>query len=264
MNLRAFEELAEEYWAEIPDDYKHGVDGVRVLRLAKAHDELPDVWTMGECVTEAFPSDFGGPETTRSAIVLYHGSFAKLAQQDVAFDWEDELWETITHELQHHLESLAGEDALEDVDYAADENFKRQDGAPFDPTFYRAGIDAGEVAPFFRIEGDAEPVALLTWRVETDWFFELEFPESRPPSGRVVLDWLGAHHAFILPQPTADVTFVVLADGFEPAPHPEHHVDEVCLVLVRRPSLWRGALDALLGRTPSVDQIEVTVGTIRT
>ncbi|HEX6588672.1 MAG TPA: metallopeptidase family protein, partial [Longimicrobiales bacterium] len=175
MNLRSFEELAEEYWAEIPDDYKHGVDGVRVLRGTKAHDELPDVWTMGECVTEAFPSEFGSAETTRSAIVLYHGSFEKLADQDDAFDWEDELWETITHELRHHLESLAAEDALEDVDYAADENFKRQDGAPFDPFFYRSGepVEA-EFLPALRI--DVAPVPLSAWRVEGAWFFETTHP----------------------------------------------------------------------------------------
>lgn len=261
MQLREFEELAGEYWAEIPDDYKHGIDGVRVLRRAKSHDELPEVWTLGECVTEAYPSDFGGPETTRSAIVLYHGSFAKLSDQDDGFDWEDELWETITHELRHHLESLADEDALEEVDYAADENFKRQDGASFDPFFHRSGepVDAAEM-PVLSLN-DAPVERLRAWRVEGDWFFELTVAADRTARARALLAWAGARHAFELPAPTDDVTFVVLGPGFEPAALPGRRVDEVVLVLVRRASAWRATLDALRGRTPSVAQIEVDVET---
>ena len=261
MKLREFEELAAEYWAEIPDDYKHGIDGVRVLRRAKAHDELPEVWTMGECVTEAYPSDFGGPETTRSAIVLYHGSFANVAHQDDAFDWEDELWETITHELRHHLESLAAEDALEEVDYAADENFKRQDGAPFDPFFHRSGepVDRADT-PSLTLDGAG--VEVIARRVEGDWFFEL--PPTAVLRGRAVLEWAGARHAFDLPETSADVTFVVLGAGFEPAAEDRHRVDEVALVLVRRVSGWRAALDALRGRKPTVEEIEVHVETSAT
>ena len=260
MRLREFEQLAREYWEEIPEEYKHGVDGVRVLRRAQAHDDLPDVYTMGECLTETYPSDFGGPETTRSAVVLYHGSFAALAELDAEFDWENELWETLTHELQHHLESLADEDALEDVDYAADENFKRYEGLPFDPSFYRAGTGTTERA-YLGFEGAAAPVPLGSWRVEADWFFELVYASDRPPSGRASFEWAGARHAFELPLARADVTFVVLGEGFDPNPHEDHAIDEVCIVLVRKAGLVRGALQALLGGAPSVDQVEVAVTT---
>ena len=99
MKPREFERLALAYWEEIPERFKEGIDGVRVLRRSKPHDELPDVYTLGECVTEAYPSDFGGPETIRSAVVLYHGSFAALSELDPDFDWKEELWETLTHEL---------------------------------------------------------------------------------------------------------------------------------------------------------------------
>ena len=258
MKPRAFEKLALEYWAEIPDAYKRGVDGVRVEQDAKAHADLPDVYTMGECVTEAYPSDFGGPETIRSAVVLYHGSFAALAELDPAFDWEDELWETITHELRHHLESLADEDALEDVDYAADENFKRYEGDPFDPTFYRAG-EPVEEPPQLRVAGAAFEVG--AWRVEGDWFFQATYDAARPPAGRAALVWQGARHAFDVPALSADVAFLVLGPGFEPAPVERHHVDEVCVVLVRRTPAWRAALDALRGRAPGSEEIEVEVET---
>ena len=259
MKLREFEDLARAYWDEIPDEYKEGIDGVRVLRRAKAHDELPDVYTMGECVTETYPSDFGGPETTRSAVVLYHGSFAALAELDPAFDWEEEAWETLTHELRHHLESLANEDALEDVDYAADENFKRYEGEPFDPAFYQLGEQVFDV-PFLRL-GREEPRAVETWRVEGDWFFQLDYPEARPPSGPASLEWGDAFHVFDLPVPTADVTFVVLRGGFAPRPIENRRIDEVCLVLVRRTSALRAAANVLLQRTRTVEEIEVDVTT---
>ncbi|HUF14062.1 MAG TPA: hypothetical protein VMN78_13240 [Longimicrobiales bacterium] len=267
MRHREFEELAFAHWHRIPEEYKQGVDGVRVLRRSKAHDELPDVYTLGECVTEAYPSDYGGPDTTRSAVVLYWGSFAALAELDADFDWEDELWETLTHELRHHLESLAAEDALEDVDYAADENFKRYEGEPFDPFFHRSGEPAPAeerprvvIGPASSVPAAARPM-LPAWRVETDWFFELEWSAARPPSGPVVLEWLGARHAFELPEPEAAVTFVALTGGFTAAAPSGRRVDDVTLVLVRRTSAWRAMLDALRGRTLAVAEIEVDVTT---
>lgn len=268
MRHREFEELAFAHWDRIPEEYKQGIDGVRVLRRSKAHDELPDVYTLGECVTEAYPSDYGGPDTTRSAVVLYWGSFSALAELDPDFDWEDELWETLTHELRHHLESLAAEDALEDVDYAADENFKRYEGEPFDPFFHRNGEPApAEERPRVLLGSasstapDAARPMLPAWRVETDWFFELEWSAAWPPSGPVVLEWLGARHAFELPEPEAAVTFVALSGGFTAAAPSGRRVDDVTLVLVRRTSAWRAVLDALRGRTPAIAEIEVDVTT---
>ncbi len=260
MKFREFEQLAHEYWGEIPEHFKRGVDGVRVQRQSKAHDELPDVFTMGECVTEAYPSDFGGPDTTRSAVVLYHGSFVALAELGDDFDWEEELWETLTHELQHHLESLAGEDALEDVDYAADENFKRYEGEPFDPFFYRVGEHLADAdLPVLTIGAPLELVG--GWRVENDWFFELGYDAGSAPIGGSELRWAGARHAFEIPAPGADVLYLVLGPGFEPRAANGRRVDEACVVLVRRASPWRAAFNVLRGRLPSVEEIEVDVRT---
>ena len=277
MRHREFEELAFAHWERIPEEYKQGIDGVRVLRRAKAHDELPDVYTLGECTTEAYPSEYGGPDTIRSAVVLYWGSFVALAELDPEFDWEDELWETLTHELRHHLESLASEDALEDVDYAADENFRRYEGEPFDPFFYRLGEPAtAEERPRLLISPassrpesaarnpesrirDPEPPTLPAWRVEADWFIELGWPAALPPSGAVTLEWLGARHAFELPAPDADVTFVALAGEFAPPASSARRIDDVTLVLVRRTSAWRAALDTLRGRKTMVAELEVHV-----
>ena len=273
MRFREFEELAFAHWDRIPEEYKEGIDGVRVLRRAQAHADLPDVYTMGECVTESYPSDYGGPDTIRSAVVLYWGSFNALSELDREFDWEDELWETLTHELRHHLESLAAEDALEGVDYAADENFKRFEGEPYDPLFYRSGerVAAEEsprlVAPVgvmpVRGGGDPAPRPLETWRVEGDWFAELTYAPATPPVGPVVLEWLGARHAFDLPELADDVTFAALTGGFDPADAQAGRVLAATLVLVRRRTAWRAAVDALRGRVPSVAEIEVAVTTAR-
>ncbi|MGH7505187.1 MAG: metallopeptidase family protein [Longimicrobiales bacterium] len=107
MTFDVFERHARSEWDRIPDRYREGIDGLVVERDAKPHPDAPDVYTLGECVTEAYPSDFGGPDTIRSAVVLYYGSFLRLSRLDETFDWEEEVWETLTHELQHHLESLA-------------------------------------------------------------------------------------------------------------------------------------------------------------
>ena len=277
MRFREFEELAFAHWDRIPDEYREGIDGVRVMRRAHAHGDLPDVYTMGECVTESYPSDYGGPDTIRSAVVLYYGSFAALAEQDDDFDWEGELWETLTHELRHHLESLAAEDALEGVDYAADENFKRSDGESYDPLFYRSGervapeqsprllrIDeeeAGRRVPAGARVTSARP--LETWRVEGDWFAELAYTSAQPPSGGVILEWLGARHAVEIPALDADVTFAVLGGGFEP-PEPEgRRIVEATLVLLRRRTAWGALLDALRGRTADVREIELDATPLR-
>ncbi|MGH7545632.1 MAG: metallopeptidase family protein, partial [Gemmatimonadota bacterium] len=138
-NLNAFERRAEAMFREIPARYREGVDGVRVRPERVPHPELPEIFTLGECRTEEWPSPYGGPGALHSSVVLYHGSFVALAAAEPEFDWEAELWETLTHELRHHLESRANEDALERLDYAEDQGYARAAGEPFDPLFYRSG-----------------------------------------------------------------------------------------------------------------------------
>jgi len=227
MKFEEFETRAWEYWEQVPEAYKAGIDGLMVEREAKAHPSLPDIYTLGECLTESYPSDFGGPETIRSAVVLYYGSFWRLSRLDPRFDWEDELWETVTHELQHHLESLASEDDLVEMDYAADENFKRLEGEPFDPFFFRSG----------------EAVSPGLWRVEREYFLEREHAGVPERSGQemVEFEWGGSHWQVQPPSDPGDICFLWLEEG--PGWAPE---DEVTLVLLRRQGLG-ASLRALLG-----------------
>ena len=226
MTFEEFEQRAWQEWERIPPEYRTGVDGLRIERAALPHDTLADVYTLGECVTESYPSDFGSADTTRSVVVLYYGSFFRLSRQDEAFDWEVELWETLTHELQHHLESLARDDALVDMDYAADENYRRYEGERFDPLFFRHGV----------------PVPGGWRRVEDEFFLELEGTAA----SHVTFEWHGRSYRVRVPGEPADVTFLTIGDGVPDAPGALH------LVLVRRAGWWQTLLGLLRPRAPSV------------
>ena len=222
MDFEAFDRYAHELYDEIPAEYRAGVAGLRVLRDTHVHPSLPDVFTMGECVTEAFPSSFDGPETVQSFILLYHGSFRELAKRDERFDWEEQIWETVVHELQHHLESLARQDDLEGVDYAMDEEFKRAHGESFDPWYFQRGIDLGEGA----------------YEVEGRYFLELEWDPEDPPAD-VEFEWDEGLYRVPFPDQPGDVHFLEI--------HKLPDDPAVDIVLVKRRDL-RTRLRGLLAR----------------
>lgn len=219
MNFPSFERFAREVFDDIPEEYRAGVDGLVVRRDAVPHPELAGIWTLGECLTEEHVSDFASADTTRSLIALYWGSFRNLARDNEDFDWEDEVWETLTHELRHHLESLAGDDALEDVDYAADESFRRFEGQDFDPWYWQRGD---------RVEADV-------YRVERAWYIEQEWmTDEFDARTHITFTWRGGRYRFPRPEELGDVHFV-LVHGLELAPGDE----AVELVLVRRRTWWQ-------------------------
>jgi predicted Zn-dependent protease with MMP-like domain len=222
VRFKDFERSARDAFREIPEEYREGIDGLVVRRESLAHPTLPEVFTLGHCLTEEHLSDYGSPETTRSMIALYWGSFRELSRRDPDFDWEDELWETLTHELRHHLESLAGDDALEDVDYAADELFKRQEGLDFDPWYYQNGEDLG--GGVFVVEGG--------YYLEQEW----EAAAFERAEG-VDFAWKGEQYRVVRPSELGDVHYVWIGGELE---------DEALeLVLVRRRGWWEGLLGVL-------------------
>jgi zinicin-like metallopeptidase len=222
MDFEDFERFARGVFGEIPEVYRDGVDGLTVRREASKHPDLPGVYTLGECLTEEHPSDFGSAETTRSVIALYWGSFQELSLQNPGFDWEEEAWETLTHELRHHLESLAGDDALEAVDYAADESFKRVDAQDFDPWYFQSGEEVR--AGVFEVEG--------AWFVQQEWT-----AEAFASAAAIAFEWDGRHYLLPKPDELGDVHFIQVLglDGRDLAP--ESIVLEV--VLLRKRSWWQ-------------------------
>lgn len=224
MDFEEFERRAREAWEEIPQGYRDGVDGLTVRRDGPSHPDHPGVYTLGECLTEEHLSDFGSAETTRSIIALYWGSFRALARKDPEFDWDGEIWETLTHELRHHLESLAGDDALEGVDRAADETFRRFDGQDFDPWYYQHG---DEVEPG-------------VFRVERAWYLEREMDgHTFDRLSTIDFEWREGRYRIPRPDELGDVHFVLLEGlGTEG--------ETVEIVLVRRRS-WLAALRRMAG-----------------
>ena len=218
MRFEEFRDLAEDVFESIPDDFKEGVDGLEVTRKTVPHPTLPEIYTLGECLSEFYPSEFGGPGEVRSRVVLYYGSFLQLSRTHDDWDWDGEIWETITHEIRHHLEHLALEDDLEEMDYAEDQNFARREGERFDPFFYRSG----------HVRGDG------VFEVDGDLFVERHL-RPRGDGGSLEVRVLGRDLRVALPSDAADVHYLRI--GIPDIDAKEDR--DVFVVLVRK----RGFLD---------------------
>jgi len=210
--------------AEIPEEYLDGVVEITVSPRTVAHPDRPDVYTLGECIPLVTSSD--EPDALRSRVVLYHGSFAAVASDDEDFDWREEAWETLTHEVRHHVEWRAREQGLEAVDRAAEENYARQAGEPFDPLFFR----------------DGERLGPRLFRVEDDYFLELGLADGQAAA---TFEWAGASYAVDLPTDLSLPAFLSVR-GVQSPP-----AGELLLVVPRRAVWWK------LLRRPEVASREV-------
>lgn len=213
MRLDDFRDMVERMAGEVPAEYLEGIAEIRVSGKTVPDPALPEVWTLGECL----PVDPRG-HPVQSRVVLYHGSFTAVARGRPDFDWREEAWETLTHELRHHLEWLADAPDLEAYDWAADQNFRRHEGRSFDPLFFEAG----------------EALATAVKRVDDDVFVDhlLSRRAWRRAAGRRHrFTWRGSVYDVSLPEPIAPVTFVVVDGVADPPP------GELVLVVRRRPGL---------------------------
>jgi hypothetical protein len=186
---------------------------------AVPHPVREGIFTLGECIP--LPLETDGVDAVQSRVVLYHGSFRALAELDAGFDWPREAWDTLTHELRHHVEWRARRDDLEKLDWAAEQNFARQDGEPFDPVFH--------------LEGEQADAGIF--RVEEDWFFD---QVTRDVPALLSLRWHGTDYRAVLPSGVTLPAFISV-EGLEPSPAGE------VVVVLRRPPNWR---DLLGGRVP--------------
>ena len=223
MDFESFEREARQVFEDIPPGYREGVDGLTVHRRPLRHPRFPGIYTLGECVTESYPSNWEGPETVRSVVLLYWGSFRALAGSNPGFDWSEEIWETLTHELRHHLESLADRDDLGDVDYAMEQAFQRDRGLDFEPDYYRRG----------------ERIGPGVYAAEDDVYIEQFWkPADFARAERIAFSWAGRSYEIGHPVELGDVHFIRIVEGIAPPPFIE-------LVLVRRSSWLARVLDAL-------------------
>jgi hypothetical protein len=225
MQLDEFRALIQRLQRDIPAQFQGGVVDVEVSPKTVPHPERGDIYTLGECIPLEWS---GGGADLQSRVVLYHGSFRALARLG-DFDWRTEAWETLTHELRHHLEWQADVASLEAYDWAAEENFARHEGAPFDPVFYRNG----------------EVVGTGVWKVEDDVFLEA----GAGVGTAAELTWHGRRYR--VPVPGGDRRrwrFVCLTGLEEPPP------GDAVLVIPGRPSM----LD-LFRRAPPPEASEAAV-----
>jgi hypothetical protein len=222
MRLTDFEAMVRRMADEVPAEYLEGVAEIGVSRHALPHPAREEIYTLGECIP--LPGTEG--DLLQSRIVLYHGSFQALAGLDPDFDWREEAWETLTHELQHHLEWRANAPRLEALDRAAEANFARLDGDPFDPLFFL----------------DGEQVVADVYRVDEDYFLDHRVTE-RPAEVRFA--WHGRSYAARVPDEATLPAFLVVAGVADPPP------GELVIVLRRAPRLR----DLL--RTPPAAEFEV-------
>jgi len=224
MQLEDFEALVRRQATEIPPEFFEGIAEVVVSPRTVPHPDRGDIWTLGECIP--LPGEDHDPRSLQSRVVLYYGSFAALAQGNPDFDWAAEAWETLTHEVRHHVEWRARAPALEAFDRAAEANYARQDGQPFDPLFYRDGV--------------ALPDG--TFQVDDDVFLE-RVVATLPASLR--LAWRGTSLEVPVPPEASLPAYLVVQGAPEPPP------GELVLVLQKK----SGWLE--LFRRPAVFQAEV-------
>ena len=127
MTYEEFAELVARLWDEIPDEFKRELQGVHVLPQLKPDPSgLPGVVRLGEYTDPGPPSVFASGISLGRHIALYYGSFAAVANSDPGFDWEAQAWETLLHELRHHVESLAWRDDLIQEDLRQLERLRRR------------------------------------------------------------------------------------------------------------------------------------------
>jgi hypothetical protein len=224
MRFSDFETMVSRLAADIPEEFLDGIAEIVVSPRTVPHPERDEVWTLGECVP--IPGDDGNPRHVQSRVVLYHGSFQALARDTVGFDWQAEAWETLTHEVRHHVEWKARAPDLEAFDRAAEENYARHDGEPFDPAFYRDGV----LLP----DG--------SWQVDDDVFLERVVPA---PPHLLQVHWRGKSYEVAVPRGVTLPAYLALRGTADPPP------GDLVLVLQKR----SGWLE--LFRKPAVFQADV-------
>ncbi|HEX2865069.1 MAG TPA: metallopeptidase family protein [Deinococcales bacterium] len=112
MTFPEFEDRVDEMLAEIPPAFLRGLQGVHTLPDLRADPRDPGTVQLGEYMDPGPESLLSGSNPFARHISLFYGSFAWLAARDPWFDWDEEVWETLTHEIRHHIESLAGDVSL--------------------------------------------------------------------------------------------------------------------------------------------------------
>ena len=120
--IEEINEMLDEIAAELPDGvFRELNGGVSLLDETKISDKDPagGLYTLGE-----YRRDQMG-----RYIVIYYGSLVAVYGRSAQQKMRKRLREILTHELTHHLESLAGDRSLEIEDEMdLDDYFSKKSG----------------------------------------------------------------------------------------------------------------------------------------
>lgn len=124
MSFEAFQALLNELVDAIPEEFLEGLQGVHALPQVRQETGFKRVYRLGEYLDPGPSAFLGGNTGLGRHIALYYGSFAEVAAGDPHFAWEDQLWDTLLHELRHHVESQAGDRSLIEEDVRRHRRFR--------------------------------------------------------------------------------------------------------------------------------------------
>lgn len=118
-------DLLDKVAEPFPEALFEGLNGgVHLVEDAMPDPEFPqaELYIMGE-----YHEDLLG-----RYINLYYGSFAAVAalEEWTEEDWAEELRQTLSHELTHHMEGRGGLHALDDKDEAQMDAWRAEYGEP--------------------------------------------------------------------------------------------------------------------------------------
>jgi len=216
MRFADFRDMVLRMASEIPAEFLEGIVEITVSPRTMPHPEREGIWTLGECIP--LPGEDADPRHLQTQVVLYHGSFKSLAAVGDGFDWREEAWETLAHEVRHHVEWKARAPDLEAYDAAAEANYARQDGEAFDPHFYRGGEQ--------RVDG--------SFQVDDDVFIEMRVGDA---PAAVRFRWQAREYEVSVPAGVSLPVFLTVEGVVEP---PSGDL----VVVLSRPGGWRDLLRA--------------------
>lgn len=96
-----FADMLDDAVDRIPERFLRELNGGFNLRQEANRDG--EYYIMGEYVEDGLGGCF---------IVFYYGSFVALLTDEPMSVWKEEIIDTVLHEMQHHLEAMAGRDDL--------------------------------------------------------------------------------------------------------------------------------------------------------
>ncbi|RJQ06673.1 MAG: metallopeptidase family protein [Bacillota bacterium] len=107
MSFDEFQSRLGDMLDKVPERLLDGLNGgVLADPAAKRSDDATGLLVLGQ---------YHRDHILGRLIVLYYGSFVYLCGQD-RDRWLDEMWETLRHEIRHHVEDQAGVRDLERED----------------------------------------------------------------------------------------------------------------------------------------------------